>query len=126
MRAARGATRSVAFAWIDGIGTLLSGSLRLRLDRMDCGMLRRARDLLRHDVERRVGALELGRRTWISGAGIGEALALGDVVIAFGEVLHGAVVVAIRGAIGAGEIFHAIGEIGVGIVQALRVAAVAE
>ena len=40
--------------------------------------------------------------------------------------MHGTLVVAVRGAIGAGEIFDPIGEVGVGIAQALGVAAVAE
>src|SRR5258708_1127229 len=54
------------------------------------------------------------------------ALVLGGFVIAARIIMHGAVVVAIGGAIGAGQILPAIGEIGVGVAQALGVAAVAE
>src|ERR1700675_1643045 len=45
-------------------------------------------------------------------------LALGGVVIAAGVIGYGAVVVAVRSAVGAGEIFDGVGEIGVGIAQA--------
>src|SRR5689334_14671769 len=55
---------------------------------------------LRRDVERGMEPLGLTERLRI-----GEALTLGDLVIALGEVVDGTIMVAIRGPIGAGEIF---------------------
>ena len=55
-----------------------------------------------------------------------EPLALCSVVIAARIITHGSAVIAVGGAIGAGEIFDAPGEIGVGIAQARGVAGVAE
>src|SRR5258707_11904280 len=46
------------------------------------------------------------------------ALAFGGVVIAAGVIGHGAVVIAVCSAVGAGEMFHRVSEIGVGITQA--------
>src|ERR1700736_5370777 len=48
-----------------------------------------------------------------------ETLPLGGLVISAGVIMHGAVVVAVGSAVGAGEIFHRISEIGVGIAQSL-------
>src|SRR6266700_3113611 len=53
-------------------------------------------------------------------------LAFGDVVIAAGVIGHGAVVVAVCGTVGAGEILHRISEIGVGVAQAFGGAGVAK
>src|ERR1700730_18831287 len=55
-----------------------------------------------------------------------ETLPLGGLVISAGVIMHGAVVVAVGSAVGAGEIFHRISEIGVGIAQSLGGAGVAE
>src|SRR5450755_2579124 len=52
------------------------------------------------------------------------SLALGGFVIAARIIMHGAVVIAVCGAIGAGEIFDAVGQIGIGIAQALRIAGI--
>src|SRR5882672_4952432 len=54
------------------------------------------------------------------------ALAFGGVVIAAGVIGHGAVIVAVCSAVGAGEILHRVSEIGVGITQAFGRAGVAE
>src|SRR5262245_28958897 len=74
-------------------------------------------NLLRRDVE---GAADTAV------AEVRRALTFGGLVIAARKIMDGAVVVAVRGAIGAGEIFDPISEIGVGIAQALRIASVAE
>src|ERR1700751_3813111 len=49
-----------------------------------------------------------------------------DVVIAAGVIGHGAMMIAVCGAVGAGEISHRIGEIGVGIAQPFRRSGVAK
>src|SRR6266478_1888759 len=53
-------------------------------------------------------------------------LALGGVVIAARIIMHGARMIAVCSAVGAGEIFDPINEVGVGVAQAGGIARVAE
>jgi len=54
------------------------------------------------------------------------ALALGGIVIPGGIIMHRTIAIAVRHTIGAGEIFHRVGHVGVGIEQAGGVAAIAQ
>src|SRR5436305_818175 len=62
--------------------------------------------------------------------GVGEVsrlpLVLGGVVIAARIIMHGAGMIAMCSAVGAGEVFDPIGEVGVGVAQPCGVAGVAE
>src|SRR5437764_11097430 len=55
-----------------------------------------------------------------------QSLLLGGIVISAGVIMHRAVVVAVSSPVGAGEIFHTISEIGVGIAQPFGSAGVAK
>src|ERR1700688_545241 len=56
----------------------------------------------------------------------GVPLPLGGVIIAAGVIGHGAAVVAICSAVGAGQIFDRIGQVGIGVAQPFGGAGVAE
>src|SRR5437899_3052666 len=67
--------------------------------------------VLHHCCRRRAGEHRFGRHDTL------EARAFGGGIIPAGIIGHGALVVAVCGAVGAGEIFHRISKVGVGIAQ---------